>query len=111
MEHVFSKTGRETKQINRAITDVTSAVKDAHKNMCRGVHKAAGQGGGGKDRRELRGTDRKGLCAEVIFEMCHGMKGRWNNVVGRQKRKCKGPEAGRRVMFPRKGKTITVTGA
>lgn len=66
MEHVFSKTGRETKQINRAITDVTSAVKDAHKNMCLGVHKAAGQGGGEGQERVKRDRPERPLCRSDI---------------------------------------------
>lgn len=37
---------------------------------------------------------RKGFTEEVLFELCHGTKGRWPNAAGRQERECKGPEAG-----------------
>ena len=29
---------------------------------------------------------RKDLCAEVLPDTCHGMKGKWNTIVGGQKK-------------------------
>lgn len=52
---------------------------------------------------------REGLFEKVIFELCHGTKGRWKNIIGRQKRECKGPEAGRRATCLKKRKIISVT--
>ena len=28
---------------------------------------------------------RKDLCAEVLPDTCHGRKGKWNDIVGRQR--------------------------
>lgn len=104
-KHTFSKkTDKETKQINRVMTDPDQCNEGSpHEYVpCLRVDKGV--------RRTQKNAQERPLCRSVSWHASRE-EGHMERHCRQTETRCKGPEAGRRGVFLRKQKTIRVTGA